>query len=129
MAYLVEPYARRGTAKSRFDVAPCSGGVQGKTKYLAEPGQKANVQWIIQNPVEGGKCQVRLSTGHPDDDASYHFLKVDGHGFNSRTGTFRCGDPKKAVEEAQVSIPSDISCEQCTLQWIYQAPGYGSLFQ
>lgn len=54
MAYLVEPYARRGTAKSRFDLPPCSGGVQGKTKYLAQPGEKANVQWIIQNPVAGG---------------------------------------------------------------------------
>lgn len=54
MAYLVEPYARRGTAKSRFDIPPCGGGVQGKIKYLAQPGEEAKVQWIIQNPVQGG---------------------------------------------------------------------------
>ncbi len=54
MAYLVEPYARRGTAKSRFDIHPCGGGVQGKIKYLAQPGEEAKVQWIIQNPVQGG---------------------------------------------------------------------------
>ena len=52
--YLVEPYARRGTARSRFDITPCGGGVQGKTKSLAQPGSKTNVQWIIQDPVPGG---------------------------------------------------------------------------
>lgn len=129
MAYLVEPYARRGTAKSRFDIPPCSGGVQGKTKYLAQPGEKANVQWIIQNPVPGSHCEVKLSNGHPDDKSSYHNLKVEGRNFNSRTGTFDCGDPQKTIEDATVIFPSNIACEQCTLQWVYTAPGYGSMYQ
>lgn len=110
--YLVEPYARKGTAKSRFDLPPCSGGVQGKSKYLAQPGESANVQWIIQNPVQGGHCQIRLSKGHPDDPSSYHFLRVEGHNFNERSGTFSCGDPTKTVEEAVVTIPKDQTCEQ-----------------
>jgi hypothetical protein len=129
MAYLVEPYARKGTTKSRFDMAPCSGGVQGQSKYLAQPGDKTNVQWIIQNPVVGGRCQVSLSSGHPDDISSYHHLTVEGLDYNARTGTFECGNPEKAVEEAIVHLPRGETCEKCTLQWVYQAPGYGSLFQ
>lgn len=129
MAYLVEPYARKNTEKSRFDMPPCSGGVKGKSKYLAQPGEKTNVQWIIQNPVSGGRCKVKLSRGHPDDIASYHSLPVAGHGYDSRTGSFECGEPNKSIEEAVVQLPIDTVCDECTLQWIYEAPKYGSLFQ
>lgn len=129
MAYLIEPYARKGTAKSKFDLAPCSGGIKGQSKYLAQPGEKTEVEWTIQNAVRGGRCQIRLSRGHPDDIGSYHPLPVAGHGYDARTGTFNCGDPAKKVEEVKVQIPFDTTCTDCTLQWIYEAPGYGSLFQ
>jgi hypothetical protein len=54
---------------------------------------------------------------------------VEDHGYDSRTGTFACGDPEKSIEDAKVQLPYGMNCEQCTLQWIYEAPGYGSLFQ
>jgi len=110
-------------------MAPCSGGIQGKSKYLAEPGDKANIQYIIQNPVKGGRCLIRLSRGHPDDPSSYFPLPATGNGYDARTGTFQCGDPEKSIEEIKAQLPYDTSCQKCTLQWIYEAPGYGSLFQ
>lgn len=72
---------------------------------------------------------VKLSRGHPDDPTSYHPLPVSGHGYDPRTGTFECGDPTKSIEEAEVQLPYDSSCDECTLQWVYEAPNYGSLFQ
>ncbi|CAI2362845.1 unnamed protein product [Moneuplotes crassus] len=128
-AYLIEPYARRGTSKSLFNAPPCGDGIQGNSKFLAQPGSKAQIQWIIQNPVPGGHCQIKLSSAHSDDISSYNFLQVNVNDFNSRTGTFSCGDPQKTIEEATVVFPYDIYCERCTLQWIYNAPGYGSIFQ
>lgn len=110
-------------------MAPCSGGIKGQSKYLAQPGEKTEVQWIIQNPIKSGRCQIRLSRGHPDDASSYHSLPIAGHGYDARTGTFDCGDPTKTVEEAKVQIPFDTTCTDCTLQWIYEAPGFGSIFQ
>lgn len=126
-AVLVEPYARKGTQKTKFNLAPCSGGAKGSSRYLASPGDKANVQWIIQNPVKQGKCKISIAKGHPDDLASFHFLKVESDSFNRRNGQFKCGSPDKTVEDAMVQLPTDMTCEDCTLQWQYEAPGYGKL--
>lgn len=52
--FLVEPYARKGTSKTIFGMAPCGGGLKGQSKYVASPGDKAKVEWIIKNPVKGG---------------------------------------------------------------------------
>lgn len=87
-AYLVDPYARKGTSKSKFNLAPCSGGILGTSRSLASPGEKTNVQWIIQNPVKGGKCKVSLAKGHPDDLGSYQTLVVNDPSYNARTGQF-----------------------------------------
>ena len=127
--FLVEPYARKGTSRNQFGLAPCGGGLQGQSKYIANPGDKTKVQWIIKNPVKNGLCQIRLSKGHPNDLSTYQTLPVNVDTYDSRNGKFQCGDASKAVEEATVVFPSDVTCSECTLQWIYEAPGYGTLYE
>lgn len=88
-ALLVEPYTRKETPKSKFNLAPCSGGLKGSARYVASQGEKTKVQWIIKNPVAGGQCKIRISKGHPDDLASYDNLIVDAEGYNRKTGEFK----------------------------------------
>jgi len=87
-ALLVDPYARKGSTKSKFNLAPCGGGIKGKSRYLASPGEKTEVQWIIEHPVKNGKCKVSISKGHPDDLNSYQVLTVNNPTLDKRTGQF-----------------------------------------
>jgi len=127
--FLLDPVSRKGTSRSDFGLAPCGGASKGQARLLADPGQKTEVQWLIKDPVEGGHCQIRLSRSEEDDPNSFESLHVEGNGYDSRTGKFKCGDPHKTVETATVKLPYETSCPHWTLQWVYEAPGYGKLYQ
>lgn len=127
--FLIDPISREGTSRTAFGLAPCGGGSKGKSRFVAEPGEKTDVEWIIKHPVKGGRCQVKLSRGHGADPNSYEVLHVDGHGFDKSTGKFICGESGELIEEVQVQLPYDTSCPDCTLQWTYEAPGYGIIYQ
>lgn len=127
--YLIDPVSREGTSRTGFNLAPCGGGSKGKTRYLAQPGEKTEVEWIIQHPVAGGRCQINLARGHSDDPESYKMVHVIGHGFDSSTGYFQCGDENATIEEVEVQLPYDNSCPDCTIQLVYDAPGYGKMYQ
>ena len=126
--FLIEPYARKGTSRTQFGNQPCGGGVQGPSKYITSPGEKTKVQWIIKNPAKNGLCQINLSRGHPDDISTYQTLTVNSPSLGTKNGKFECGDQSKEVEEIIVELPN-ITCSEWTLQWIYEAPGYGTLYE
>jgi hypothetical protein len=128
-AYLVEPVSRSGTSRTGFGLGPCGGGSKGKSRFYADPGEKTEVQWIIKNPAPNGHCQIRVARGHGDDESAFENVSVEGHGYDRSTGKFRCGDPDKAIEVVTVKLPYDTSCPDCTLQWIYDAPGFGKMYQ
>jgi hypothetical protein len=127
--YLIDPVSRDGTSRTDFGLEPCGGGTKGVTRYKAQPGEKTEVEWIIKNPVKNSHCQIRISRGRSDDPSSYQNLKVEGKGYDAGTGKFKCGDEDSMIEEATVQLPYDSSCPDCTLQWIYEAPGYGKIYQ
>jgi len=109
-AFLLGPVSRKGTSRGDFGLAPCGGGSKGQARYMADPGEKTEVEWLIQNPAAGGHCQIKLSRGNGDDPNSFETLVVEGNGFDKSTGKFNCGDPEKAVEVAVVKLPYDTSC-------------------
>lgn len=91
--------------------------------------KKTEVSWVIKNPVPNGKCELNLARGHTDENSSFKSLTVEGNGYDSGTGKFNCGDPKKIMEEVIVRLPYDTSCPDCVLQWVYDAPGYGKIYE
>lgn len=127
--FLVDPVSRDGTSRTDFNLEPCGGGIKGKTRYLAQPGETFEFLWIIKNPVPNGHCQLRVSKGKSSDPASFETLHVKGRGFDPGTGKFNCGDDDTAIESAIAQLPYDTSCPDCTIQWIYDAPGYGKMYQ
>lgn len=72
---------------------------------------------------------VRISRGTADDASSFQNVKVEGHGYDSSTGKFKCGDKDASLETVKVQLPYDTSCPDCVLQWIYDAPGFGKIYQ
>lgn len=67
--------------------------------------------------------------GHPDDLSSYYYLAVDSSTYDKNTGKFTCGSDEKTVEDIMAQLPSGMTCADCTLQWTYEAPGYGTIYQ
>jgi hypothetical protein len=109
-AFLIQPYARKGTKRTKFGGAPCGGGILGKSRFVATPGENINVQWIIQDPVPSGKCQIKISKGHPDDEISYEHLEAVNLS-DKYSGKFDCGDEEKTVDEANIKLP-DTTCTE-----------------
>jgi hypothetical protein len=127
--FLVDPVSRDGTSRTDFNLEPCGGGIKGKTRYLAQPGETFELLWIIKNPVPNGHCQLKISKGRSSDSSSFETLHVKGKGFDPGTGKFNCGNEDTAIESAVVQLPYDTSCPDCTIQWVYDAPGYGKMYQ
>lgn len=109
-AFLLDPVSRKGTSRSDFGLTPCGGASKGQSRFMADPGQKTEVEWLIKDPVEGGHCQIMLSRDENDDPSSFEKLHVEGNGYDSSTGKFKCGDPQKTIESATVRLPYDTSC-------------------
>jgi hypothetical protein len=128
-AFLIDPVPRMGTSKSDFGLEPCGGGIKGRSRYMANPGEKMEIQWIIENPAPNSHCMLRISRGSADDSESYEKVYVEGRGYDSSTGKFKCGDRDSAIEIVKATMPYDTSCPDCVLQWVYDAPGYGLLYQ
>jgi hypothetical protein len=109
-AFLIDPAPRMGTSKTGFGLEPCGGGSKGKSRYMANPGEQIEIQWIIKNPAPNSHCMLRMSRGTADDLGSFEKVYVEGHGYDSSTGKFKCGDKDSAIEMVKATMPYDTSC-------------------
>lgn len=125
---LLEPPVREGTTKYKFNDSPCGSGVMSDSRFKVEPGQSIDVSWIIQNPIKG-RCKFSISTDHSDKSSSYSAIPVDINNYSSSSGDFEWGNSNKLLESAKLKIPGDLNCEDCTIQFSYTVPGFGTLYQ
>jgi hypothetical protein len=76
--------------------------------------------WKVIHPSSGGNCTIRFGNGLDSLDSSFITLfPLDGSGDDSQ-GTFHCGRDPTHLEHKDVYFPTDFTCDDCTLQWIWQ---------
>ncbi|OMJ83507.1 hypothetical protein SteCoe_15538 [Stentor coeruleus] len=110
-AYVVQPLPRSSILTKS---PPCGGIPKGKSHLLSEPGSLNPISWEVITPSTG-KCSVKLSYG--TDISTYHTL-VPTDNSTDINGWFDCGD-EKGLHSKIFMFPSGVSCDICTLQWIW----------
>jgi hypothetical protein len=48
-AFLLQPYARKGTKRTKFGQPPCGGGILGQSRFVATPGENIQQKCIKNN--------------------------------------------------------------------------------
>ena len=113
-ASLIEPLPRENM--NYLTISPPCGGVgKGRSHFLSEPNSLNPVTWKIVTP-SSGKCSLRLSYG--TDFSTYHTLTPTDNSTDSM-GWFVCGE-KEGIESKIFKFPEGITCDSCTLQWIWE---------
>eukprot|EP00357_Protocruzia_adherens_P008280 CAMPEP_0115029364 /NCGR_PEP_ID=MMETSP0216-20121206/36951_1 /TAXON_ID=223996 /ORGANISM="Protocruzia adherens, Strain Boccale" /LENGTH=259 /DNA_ID=CAMNT_0002405923 /DNA_START=43 /DNA_END=822 /DNA_ORIENTATION=- len=125
-AVLMEPEFRDGTDPVLLDTAPCGGSKKGQIKAMTEDNGTSTVIWRVDYPHDTGLCAVRLSAGIDHAD-KFQTLKVINKENVDSDGYFECGRDI-GYEGAVVELPEGLSCDNCTLQWIWQTED-GTMYQ
>lgn len=100
---LVTPTPRKGTTDFNVGTAPCGKGLTKSTTVATyTAGEKATVSWKI-NANHGGTISLNI-IDIPSKNTAYLAAGIKAVG---------------GVNNYEVVIPSDISCSNCTFQWIW----------
>lgn len=126
--FLEEPPARENTSHDKFGMFPCNGGVKGPAQYF-KAGTKIMVKWQIQNPTKDGKCIIRLAENNDENAGSYKNIRPIGIDEDQYTGYFNCGNTSGNPEGTEIVIPAGTDCAECTLQFAYNVPDFGEIYQ
>lgn len=104
---------------------PCGGAKPGRAHFDAEAGSKAHIMWRVKSPDSNSNCTIRLGGGLRDDDFET-LTPLDGSA-DSR-GQFPCGRNGNAVEAKEIAFPKNFTCDDCTLQLIFNTKAAGKLY-
>jgi hypothetical protein len=126
--YLENPTARPNSSNDKQGYFPCNGGVKGPSTYY-KPGTAVEVKWQVKNQVDSGQCIIKLAEKNSESMSSYVILNPTGKDVDPYTGFFDCGERHGHIETAEVYIPIDSHCAECTLQLTYKIEGAGEIYQ
>jgi hypothetical protein len=101
---------------------PCGGVPKGKSHLLSQPGSLNKVSWKVLKPAPGN-CTVKLIYGNEYTQQHTLLPHKDDEGSN---GSFKCGE-NSGVFAKVFKFPSGVSCDSCTLQWIW-VNSYGTFY-
>jgi len=108
-------------------IGPCGGAKPGRVHFDAEQGSVANVEWKVSHSDNLGNCSIRLGEGLTENDFVV-LHPTDGSGTKD-SGYFPCGRSSNMLEGKEIKFPSNFTCDDCTLQVVWQTKTSGNLFQ
>ena len=126
--YLENPQAQPNSSNDKQGYFPCNGGVKGPSTYY-EPGTGVEVKWQVKNQADNGQCIIKLAERNSESMSSYVILNPTDKDIDPYTGFFPCGKHSGHIETAEVYIPRDSHCAECTLQLTYKVEGAGEIYQ
>ena len=99
---------------SALSIQPCGGTSKGFVHFVTTPGSKNYIAWKVVHPSQSGNCTLRMGQGADEDDFFVlHPLDKSG----DKYGSFPCGREETGVEGKEIKIPSNITCDQCVIQF------------